>query len=522
MPTARRVGKRPALAPPTSTGHDPRLPTLPLLALNTAGHALASTTDPVSQGLVALIIALVFVLLAREAAHRVLVIMGAVGLLWGITYLTPWKLIGFEASQAAIDLNVLLLLASMMALVGVLKGTGVFEWGVSRLLQRAGGQPTVIQASVAWFTGVLSAFADNVTTVIFVTPMAGQMARLTRVRPVAYLLPTVMAANIGGTATLIGDPPNIMIGSGAGLSFLDFIVDLTVPVVFMMLALEWYARRTFRADLAAPPADPAAFTAPPLHDPTLLRWGLVVTGGIFLGFFTHTLTGMPVAVPAVLGAALLLVIQDVLYLRAHRPTPHERAHGILHIIEKDIEWPTLAFFLFLFIAVGAAVETGLIDTLATGLIATVNFGARELRLSEAGTLLFAALLICWVSGILSAFIDNIPYVAVSIPLVSRLIAELPGNGEVLWWALSLGACLGGNGTLVGASANVTTVGLAEKDGTRIGFTEFMRFGMPVMAMTLAIGSVFLASYVYAGQRPTFLGGLAGLGCIGMARWLRGR
>jgi len=391
---------------------------------------------------------------------------------------------------------------------------------VSHLLQRAGGQPSVIQRSVAWFTGILSAFADNVTTVIFVTPMAGQMARQTGVRPVAYLLPMIMAANIGGTATLIGDPPNIMIGSGAGLSFLDFLMDLTVPVLFMMLALERYASRTYRADLAAAPAATPTMAAPAIRDPLLLRWGLVITAGVFLGFLTHTLTGMPVAVPAVLGAALLLVIQDILYLRANRPTPHERAHGILHIIEKDIEWPTLAFFLFLFIAVGAAVETGLIDTLASGLIATVNLGAREFRLSEPGTLLFAALLICWVSGILSAFIDNIPYVAVSIPLVSRLIAELPGNGDVLWWALALGACLGGNGTLVGASANVTAVGLAEKNGTRIGFTEFMRFGMPVMAMTLAIGSVFLASFIFAGQRPTFLGGVVGLVAIGVMRRLR--
>ena len=493
-----------------------------LLALNAAGEALHSTTDPVSQGLVAGIIIMVFVLLARETAHRVLIIMGAVALLWGITYLTPYKLIGFEASQAALDLNVLLLLAAMMAIVGVLKTTGVFEWAVARILDHAQGKPTVIQRSVAWFTGIISAFADNVTTVIFVTPMAGQMALRTGVRPVVYLLPMVMAANIGGTATLIGDPPNIMIGSGADLTFMQFVENLTIPVLFMMLTLEWFSRRYYRADLAATSVVDVDVTAPPIHQPQLLRWGLVITGGVFIGFFTHALTGMPVAVPAVIGAALLLIVQDTLYLRTNRPTEHERAHGILHIIEKDIEWPTLAFFLFLFIAVGAAVQTGMIDTLANGVIALVNGGAEVMGLSPNGTLLLAAILICWASGFLSAFIDNIPYVAVSIPLVARLTAQLPGDTEVLWWALSLGACLGGNGTVVGASANVTTVGLAEKQGTRIGFTEFSRFGAPVAALTLVISSVFLAFRIYFGQWPTFYGGLALLVVTFAARAFVGR
>jgi Na+/H+ antiporter NhaD/arsenite permease-like protein len=493
-----------------------------LLALSAGGEALASTRDPVSQLLVGGIIALVFVLLARETAHRVLIIMGAVALLWTITYLTPYKLIGFEASHAAIDLNVILLLAAMMAMVGVLKTTGVFEWAVARIMDRARGNSTVIQRSVAWFAGILSAFADNVTTVIFVTPMAGQMAARTGVRPVVFLLPMIMAANIGGTATLIGDPPNIMIGSGAGLTFMDFVEDLTVPVLFMMIALEWFAQRYYRADLAAAPATVASVETPKIHQPELLRWGLIITGSVFLGFFTHALTGMPVAVPALVGAALLLSVQDRLYLRTNRPTAHERAHGILDVIEKDIEWPTLAFFLFLFIAVGAAVQTGMVDTLSTGVMALVNWGAATMGLGPEGTLLLAAILICWASGILSAFIDNIPYVAVTIPLVARMTGQFQGDPMALWWALSLGACLGGNGTLVGASANVTTVGLAEKMGTRISFNEFARFGAPTATITLVIASLFLAAFVFFGKTPTFYGGLALLALTFGVRAVAGR
>ena len=481
------------------------------------GSVPQSTTDPVSQLMVAAIIALVFVMLALEKAHRVLVIFSTVALLWLITYLTPYKLIGFEAAKEALDLNVLFLLAAMMAVVGVLKTTGVFEWAVGRLLLRSGGRPLVIQALVAWFTGTLSAFADNVTTVIFVTPMALEMARLTGVRPVAYLLPMVMAANIGGTATLIGDPPNIMIGSGANLTFMDFIYDLTVPVIWMMLMLEFFSRWYYRNDLAH--ARPAAggFVQPEISDRPLLKWGLSITLLIFAGFVTHAWTGMPVAVPAVIGAALILLGQDVLYLRRHRPTHSERVHGLLHVIEKEIEWPTLSFFAFLFIAVGAAVNTGLIDTMAGGLSWVINTGQASFGLSTQGTLLFAALMICWASGILSAFIDNIPYVAVSIPIVARLTATMQGDTQVLWWALSLGACLGGNGTAIGASANVTTIGLAERGGTRITFLEFSRFGSQVAFLTLVVSSMFLTSYVFAGDRISALAGLAGLVVVGVVR-----
>ena len=476
------------------------LPT-PLFA---AEEGPASTTDPISQGIVAVVIVALFAFLAMEAAHRVLVAMASAALLWAVTYFSPFKLISFENAARSVDMNVLLLLASMMAVVGVLKSTGAFAWAVGRLLARTKGQPRLAARLIAWFTGIMSAFLDNVTTVIFVTPMATGMARRMGLAPVAILLPMVVASNIGGTATLIGDPPNIMIGSGANLSFLEFMKNLTAPVLVMLVVHQWYLAWYYRDEYAKAPGLADGVTEEvELTNPRLLKWMLAICAGILLGFFTHALTGTPVAVPAVIGAAVALVVQDWMYLKTNRPTEDERAHGVLKVIEQDIEWPTLSFFLFLFIIVGAAVQTGLIGSVAKGMAATIFHVRDGFGLSDQGTLLFAAILICWMSAILSAFIDNIPYVAVSIPIIHQLIPELTGNTEVLWWALALGACLGGNGTVVGASANVTTVGLAEKQGVRIGFREYSRFAAPITVITILISSAYVAADIYMGRPQVY-------------------
>ena len=247
----------------------------------------------------------------------------------------------------------------------------------------------------------------------------------------------------------------------------------------------------------------------------LLRATGWITALIFLGFMTHGLTHMPVAVPAVIGIAGILLAQDYFYLREHRPTLEERQHGVLTILEKDIEWPTLAFFLFLFILVGAAVATGLIESLALGLAWVIGKASTTFALSPRATLLLAALIILWVSGALSALIDNIPYTAVTIPLVASLLAALNvgPDGQVLWWALALGACLGGNGTLIGASANVTVTGLAEKDGKRISFGEFTAFGARVTAITLAMSSVYLALWIHVGPAAVNVAGAVLLAAI---------
>ncbi|MDH4023297.1 MAG: SLC13 family permease, partial [Gammaproteobacteria bacterium] len=231
---------------------------------------------------------------------------------------------------------------------------------------------------------------------------------------------------------------------------------------------------------------------------------------IFVGFFTHSLTGMPVSIPAAVGAAALFVVQDILHLRRRDSVLDDRVHGVIRAMEGDIEWPTLAFFALLFIAVGAAVATGLVGSLSHGLASFIDWGAANLGLSANGTLLFAALLILWASGLLSALIDNIPYVAVTIPIIGSLAERLPGDTEILWWALALGACLGGNGTVIGASANVTVVGLAERAGAHISFGQFARFGARVAGTTLLISSVFITAQIYFGRAITQGAMLAGL------------
>lgn len=470
---------------------------------------LASSTSPISQGLVAVILLLLFALLTLEKAHRVLVALAAVSLVWGITYFTPFHLITFEAAAQALDLNVLLLLASMMALVGVLKKTGVFTVMIRWLARRSRNSPQRVMALLIWFTAVASAFLDNVTTVIFATPIALGMAAQLGVAPVAFLMPMIMAANIGGTATLIGDPPNIMIGSGAGLSFGEFLRHLAAPVLVMVTALQLLAARWFREHLTQAVDRDKDYRAEPdsqtgITDPALLRAMIWIGTLVLIGFLTHGMTGMPAAVPATMGAAAVLVVQDLLFLKEHRTSAEERTHGILKIIEHEIEWPTLVFFALLFILVGAAVETGLISTVARSLGSAVEFGKGELGLSDRATLLSAALLVLWTSGILSGLIDNIPFVAVSIPVLQSLIPTLPAGGTVLWWALSLGACLGGNGTPIGASANVTTLDLAARRGAKTSFIEFASFGGPVTALTLVISSLWLAGMVYLGFATTLL------------------
>lgn len=481
---------------------------------------VAASTDPVSQLIVGATLVLLFALLTLEKAHRVLIALGAVSLLWAVSYLTPYRLLSFDAAQAALDLNVLLLLAGMMAVVGVLKATGVFEWSVGRLLGERAASPALVLSLLVWATGIASAFLDNVTTVIFVTPIAWGVAQRLGVDARAFVLPVIMAANIGGAATLIGDPPNIMVGSAASLPFTAFLVTVAPPVLVMMVVLDLMMRWRYRGLWRqAASAGPAGAPAAVITDPRLLRGMAWISAGILVGFLTHGLTGMPAAVPAVIGAAAALILQDTLYLRTHRPSLEERRHGILSILEHEIEWPTLVFFALLFMVVGAAVNTGVIGTLATALRTAIVEGSAAFELGPMGTMLFAAILILWVAGILSALVDNIPFVAVSIPIVADLNTTLAADSTVLWWALALGACLGGNGTPIGASANVTTLDLAARRGVRISFRDYLGVGVPVLLVTLMLASAWLVGYVRLGNAAAAGMSLALAVVVLAVRWL---
>lgn len=473
---------------------------LPSLAA-AAEHGISSTPVLGSQLVVGLMVIALFVLLTLERGHRVLVASGIVSLLWTIHYLTPWNTISFDQAMAAVDANVILLLAAMMTIVGVLKETNVFAWLVYKLVVRVQGQIVPLLAALMSITAVLSALFDNVTTVILVAPIARQIASLKRASVWPLFMAVIMAANIGGAATLIGDPPNILIGSAARLSFSDFLVNVAVPVVIMMLAVQRYVLFRYRTELVTETRVTLASSQEPLiSDPKLLRWSLYVLAAVLLGFLFQSVIRVEVAVPAFIGAVAILTIQDYRYLQRRRrqPTPEERTHGILKIIEREIEWPVLAFFFALFIVMGAATQVGLTDLAASAFADLIRHARDHWGLAPPATLLVGALTILWLSAIASMIVDNIPFTMAAIPVVAFLSRTLPGEVEVLWWALALGTCLGGNGTMIGASANVTVAAMAEKFGEPIGFISFMRFGIPVTAITLTIASLYLGAWLFLG------------------------
>jgi Na+/H+ antiporter NhaD/arsenite permease-like protein len=377
-----------------------------------------------------------------------------------------------------IDWNTILLLLGMMLYVGILGRTGALQWVAVRCAKVARGEPVRVMVLLAMVTGVISAGLDNVTTVLLVAPVTLLLCEALGVSPIPMLLAEVFASNIGGTATLIGDPPNIIIASATGYGFGAFIVHLTPIVVILLLGFAPYAAAVWRADLRTSEERRREVLAlderKTIRDLRLLRKCLAVGALILLGFALHSRMGWEPATVALAGAALLLAISRV---------PLEDAL-------RGVEWNTLFFFAGLFIMVGGLVKVGLIQHMSEWVLA--EFGANTLML---------ALVILWFSAFASALVDNIPYVATMCPLVNSLATAVTGLPAAeaahdpriapIWWALALGACLGGNGTLIGASANVVTVGLAERSGVRISFREFTRHGMPVMLSTVAISTIYL-------------------------------
>jgi len=413
---------------------------------------------------------IVYAFILSEKVHRTIA-----ALLGGMLLI----LLGVLAQEKAIehiDWNTLGLLVGMMIVVGITRRTGVFEYLGLKAVRLAKGEPIRILIALASVTAILSAFLDNVTTVLLIVPIVFSINEKLKLKIMPFLVAMIFASNIGGTATLIGDPPNIMIGSQTHLGFVDFIINLT-PVVLVIhvatMAVFYFIYRNklkisqkLKADLMK--IDPLSA----IKDSALLKKCLLVLALILIGFFTHQALHLESATIALSGGVLLMFIT--------REDPEE--------VLLSVEWPTIFFFIGLFIVVGGLIETGIIDSMAQWAIT-----------ATAGNFTLTGMLILWFSAIASAFVDNIPFVATMIPLIHQMGA-LGGISqtelEPLWWALSLGACLGGNGTLIGASANVIVAGMAEKNGIHIPFIGFMKFAFPLMLLSIFISTLYLLLFYF--------------------------
>jgi Na+/H+ antiporter NhaD/arsenite permease-like protein len=372
-----------------------------------------------------------------------------------------------EAGFAAVDWNVIFLLFGMMVIAGVLRRTGVFGWLAVRTVRVAHGEPLVILLLLAGITALLSAFIDNVTTIVLLVPVTLYIATTLRLSPIPFVLAEVLASNIGGTATLIGDPPNILIGSAAGLTFVDFLLNLAPVIVLVFIVSAGALAIVFRGQMTVAPEVREAVLAIDesefITDRRLLRLSLIVLALTIAGFLFAAVIHQQPATIALLGATALLLLA--------RLEPEE--------IIREVDWSTLLFFVGLFVVIEGLV--------ATGVIAAVGTGLAELT---GGDQAVTTLGLLWVSGFASALVDNIPYTATMIPVVHQLGTSGLAT-EPLWWALSLGACLGGNATIVGASANVVAANALVRAGHPISFWQFLRIGGMVALLSLLISSAYV-------------------------------
>jgi Na+/H+ antiporter NhaD/arsenite permease-like protein len=404
---------------------------------------------------------LTYALIATERVHKTLAAMagGVAMVLLGI--------ITQEQAFDEIDFNVIFLLAGMMILAGIIRKTGVFGWLAVRAARFAGGDGYRVLVVLSVITAVASALLDNVTTVVLVGPITLFLAARLGMSPFPLIVSEILASNIGGASTLIGDPPNILIGSAAGLDFGAFLVNLAPVVVIIMIGFVPLMAFSFRGHMEDDETrldrlaelDPA--TA--IKDRPMMIRSLIVLGLTLVGFLFHSAIGLEAATIALLGATVLMIVGPL--------DPHEAL--------RDVEWNTLFFFVGLFMLIEAVVHVGIVGGIATALADAVG-----------GDLTVATMAILWFSAIASAIVDNIPYTATAIPIVQGLIDAGLAN-EVLWWALALGACLGGNLTIVGASANIVVANLAERDGHKITFWQFFKYGSAVVAMSLIVSTAYL-------------------------------
>lgn len=387
----------------------------------------------------------------------------------------------FDQAEAlkGVDWNTIALLTGMMIIVAVTRKCGVFQYVAIVAAQAVKARPAGLLVMLSLVTAVFSAFLDNVTTVLLVAPVTLTIAREMEIPPYPLLFAEIFASNIGGTATLIGDPPNILIGSLVGLSFNDFIVNLApligvvLAVQIVMIHLLW--GRHMKAAPAAAQRVMAMRAAEAISDARLMKQSLVVLAGVVLAFVLARLLRIEAGTIAMFGAAVLLMLDNL----GHPP---DRQHHRVTAAFNDVEWVTIFFFVGLFIVVHGVEVSGLLRILADKLLAATG-----------GDFTVTTLAILWASAILSAIIDNIPFVATMIPLIKNMAPAFGGPEALLplWWALSLGACLGGNGTLIGASANLTVAGIAEGNGVPFRFLTFLKYAFPMMLVSIVISHVYV-------------------------------
>ncbi len=421
-----------------------------------------------------LVLAMLYLLLTFDLMHRT----AAALLMAGIVFLLDliFHFSSFPRLLGGIDVDTILLLMSMMIIVGALKETGMFQALSLKFMHKFKGHPFRLLFFLFVLTGIISAFIDNVTTVLLIAPVIVDIFQEIEVSPIPALLGIVFASNIGGTATLIGDPPNILIGSIAKIGFMPFIYNLTPIIAVNLLAFSflfpylfrgWY--REYSARLAK--VDDSSIlrrleVAEEKIDRKLMSGTLGILGLVISLFFFEGVFQYPPAIPAIIGAGLLMILL--------------RRKMEIEKIMSFISWPTLVFFMGMFIVIQGVQGMGVLEWIADSIL-----GLTTVKL-------YLLLVITWISAFLSAFIDNIPFVMSMIPVIQSISAKLGLNAMPMYWALSLGGCLGGNGTMVGASANIVVVSLAAEEGYDIKFRYFMKYGMPVMIFTIVLASIYLA------------------------------
>jgi Na+/H+ antiporter NhaD/arsenite permease-like protein len=408
-----------------------------------------------------------------EKLNRAIVALLGAGVMISLGLLTQ------EQAVAGIDFNTLALLTGMMLIVAITRRCGVFQYVAIVAAQATRASPAGVLALLAIVTAVFSAFLDNVTTVLLVAPVTLVICRELRVSPYPFLFSEIFASNIGGTATLIGDPPNIIIGSAAHLSFMDFVTALT-PVCIVVLALTCLAiHLIWGRKLAATPEARARVMAldhrAAITDPRLMKQSVSVIAVVVLAFATARFIHLEAGTIGLFGAAVLLLLDNL----GRSP---EQQHERLVESFNEVEWITIFFFVGLFIVVAGVDRAGLLRLLADTLVSATGGDLKALTLA-----------ILWASALLSAIIDNIPFVATMIPVIKSMAPSLGGDEAIrpLWWALSLGACFGGNGTLIGASANLTVAGIGERAGVPFRFMTFLKLALPLMLMSIVVSHLYL-------------------------------